>query len=152
MKKLLLGALLMLLATLLVAVVILRFGLVPVSADGTHSRLEARIMPVVLHAAVSRQAPTAKTLTPVSDEARQSGMHTYKAVCATCHGTFNGKPSEYGQAFYPPAPTFSQGLPAYKETELFWIIKHGIRNTGMPAWGGTLSDEEIWQVVAVLKQ
>jgi mono/diheme cytochrome c family protein len=78
-------------------------------------------------------------------------LRTYKSTCATCHGTFNGKPSEYGQAFYPPAPTFPGELTEYNDAEVFWIIKHGIRNTGMPAWTGTLSDEEIWQVVAMLK-
>jgi len=152
MKKILLGACLTVTSTVLVALVILRMGLVPVSADGTHSRLEARIMPVVLHAAVSRQALSTKTRPAMSEEARQSGLHAYKALCATCHGTFNGQPSEYGQAFYPPAPTLSQGLQGYTDEEIFWIIKHGIRNTGMPAWSGALSDDEIWQVVAVLKR
>ena len=152
MKKVLLGAFLVILATLVSALVILRLGLVPVSADGSHSRLESKIMPVVLHAAVSRQARSAPTLPVMGEEARQSGMHAYKSLCATCHGSLNGKPNEYGQAFYPPAPTFSGRLPEYKDAELFWIVKHGIRNTGMPAWGGVLSDEEIWQVVAALKQ
>ena len=152
MKKILLGAFLVILATLVAGLVILRLGLVPVSADGSHSRLESRIMPVVLHAAVARQARPTTTPPAMGEEARQSGVHTYKSSCATCHGSLNGKASEYGQAFYPPAPAFSGRLPGYKDVELFWIIKHGIRNTGMPAWAGVLSDEEIWQVVAVLKQ
>jgi mono/diheme cytochrome c family protein len=39
----------------------------------------------------------------------------------------------------------------YTEAQLFWVIKHGIRNTGMPAWGGMLSDDEVWQLVSLLK-
>jgi mono/diheme cytochrome c family protein len=39
----------------------------------------------------------------------------------------------------------------YSDSQLFWIIKHGIRNTGMPAWSSMLSDEEIWQLVSLLK-
>jgi mono/diheme cytochrome c family protein len=39
----------------------------------------------------------------------------------------------------------------YTDSQLFWLIKHGIRNTGMPAWGGMLSDDEIWQIVSLLK-
>jgi mono/diheme cytochrome c family protein len=39
----------------------------------------------------------------------------------------------------------------YTDSQLFWVIKHGIRNTGMPAWGSMLSDEEIWQLVSLLK-
>jgi mono/diheme cytochrome c family protein len=34
---------------------------------------------------------------------------------------------------------------------MFWIVKHGIRNTAMPAWGNLLSDEDIWQVVTLVK-
>jgi mono/diheme cytochrome c family protein len=39
----------------------------------------------------------------------------------------------------------------YTDSQLFWLIKHGIRNTGMPAWAGMLSDDEIWQIVSLLK-
>lgn len=39
----------------------------------------------------------------------------------------------------------------YNDSQLFWVIKHGIRNTGMPAWGSILSDEEIWQLVSLLR-
>jgi mono/diheme cytochrome c family protein len=39
----------------------------------------------------------------------------------------------------------------YTDGQLFWLIKHGTRNTGMPAWGGMLSDKEIWQIVSLLK-
>jgi mono/diheme cytochrome c family protein len=40
----------------------------------------------------------------------------------------------------------------YTEAEMFWIVKHGIRNTGMPAWGKLLSDEDISQVVAMVRR
>jgi len=53
--------------------------------------------------------------------------------------------------FYPPAPRLPVGMSGYTDSQLFWLIKHGIRNTGMPAWGGMLSDEEIWQIVTLLK-
>ena len=42
-------------------------------------------------------------------------------------------------------------MPRYSDAQTFWLIKHGIRNTGMPAWGSMLSDEEIWQMVSLLK-
>ena len=40
----------------------------------------------------------------------------------------------------------------YTDPEMFWIIKHGIRNTAMLAWGNLLSDDEIWQVVTLLRE
>jgi len=152
MKKVFLGAALILLLMVFAAAVVMRLGLLPVSADGSHSSLEARVMPAVLHAAVARRALYKPNPIIPTEDNLKAGTRTYKTMCATCHGTVASGPNEYGQAFYPPAPQLLGGLPQYTEAELFWIIKHGIRNTGMPAWGRMLSDEEIWQVVTMLKQ
>jgi mono/diheme cytochrome c family protein len=57
----------------------------------------------------------------------------------------------YGNSFYPPVPPLLGVRTPYTEGEMFWIVKHGIRNTAMPAWGNLLSDDDIWQVVAVIR-
>ena len=151
MRRVLIGAVLML-ASLSAAVLgVVRLGLMPVSADGIHSRLEARVMPWVLHSAIGRHAPQATNPVTLSEENLKSGASTYKAMCTRCHSTPQGNPSVYGQSFYPPAPQLTGGLSMYSDSQLFWIIKHGIRNTGMPAWSSMLSDEEIWQLVSLLK-
>jgi mono/diheme cytochrome c family protein len=151
MRKLLLGAVLMLALLLLPALGVMRLGLMPVNADGTHSSLEAKIMPLVLHASIARHASEETNPIPLSEDNLRSGVATYKAMCARCHSTPQGNPSVYGQSFYPPAPQLSGGMPNYTDSQLFWTIKHGIRNTGMLAWGGLMSDEEIWQIVGLLK-
>jgi cytochrome c553 len=151
MRKILLGAALTLALLLLAALVVTRLGLVPVSADGTHSRLEARIMPMVLHASIVRHASRETNPLPLNEDNLKAGVNTYKAMCARCHSTPVGEPSVYGQSFYPAAPQLPDGMARYTDSQLFWLIKHGIRNTGMPAWGSMLSDEEIWQIVSLLK-
>ncbi len=133
------------------ALVVARLGLMPVSADGNHSRLEARIMPAVLHASIVRHASAEKNPVPLNEDTLKAGVDTYKAMCARCHSTPDGEASVYGQSFYPPAPKLPEGMSQYTDSQLFWVIKHGIRNTGMPGWGSMLSDEEIWQVVSLLK-
>jgi cytochrome c553 len=150
-RKVLLGALLTVVIFVLSALAIMRLGLMPTNADGTHSSLEARIMPRVLHASIVRHASEEPNPIPVSEENLKAGMSTYKGMCARCHSTPGGNPSVYGQSFYPPAPQLLRGVSNYTDSQLFWVIKHGIRNTGMPAWGGMLSDDEIWQTVNVLK-
>lgn len=151
MRKILWGAVLTLALLLLSALAITRVGLMPVSADGAHSRLEARIMPVVLHASIVRHASAETNPVSLNEHILKAGVETYKAMCARCHSTPEGKASVYGQSFYPPAPQLPQGMAQYTDSQLFWLIKHGIRNTGMPAWGSMLSDEEIWQLVSLLK-
>jgi len=150
-RKVLLGAVLILTILLLAALAITRLGLMPVSADGPHSRLEARIMPAVLHASIVRHASGETNPLPLNEDNLKAGVDTYKAMCARCHSTPGGNPSVYGQSFYPPAPQLAKGMAQYTDSQLFWLIKHGIRNTGMPAWSGMLSDEEIWQIVSLLK-
>ena len=151
MRKILWGAVLTLALLLLSALAITGLGLMPVGADGSHSRLEARIMPAVLHASIVRHASAATNPVPLNEHNLKAGVETYKAMCARCHSTPEGKTSVYGQSFYPPAPQLPQGMAQYTDSQLFWLIKHGIRNTGMPAWGSMLSDEEIWQLVSLLK-
>ena len=151
MRKVLLGAVLMLLILLLSAFVVGRFGLMPVNADGAHSSLEAKIMPQLLHASIVRHAAAATNPLTINEENLKAGASTYKDMCARCHSTPGNNPGAYGQSFYPPAPQLSGGMPNYTDSQLFWTIKHGIRNTGMPAWGSMLSDDEIWQLVSLLK-
>lgn len=151
MRKILSGAVLMLVILLLSALAVMRLGLMPVNADGTHSSLEARVMPLVLHASIVRHASADTNPLAVNEENLKAGVSTYKEMCARCHSTPAGNPSVYGQSFYPPAPQFPGGMSNYTDSQLFWLIKHGIRNTGMPAWGAMLSDDEIWQLVSLLK-
>ena len=151
MRKVLLGAVLTLVLLALSALAVMRLGLMPANADGTHSSLEARIMPLVLHASVARHAQGDANPILVNEENLKAGASTYKVMCARCHSTPGGNPSVYGQSFYPPAPQLLGGVSNYTDSQLFWLIKHGIRNTGMPAWGAMLSDEEIWQIVSLLK-
>ena len=151
MRNILSGAVLMLVILLLSALAVMRLGLMPVNADGAHSMLEARIMPRVLHASIARHASGDTNPISVNEENLKAGVSTYKAMCARCHSTPAGNSSVYGQSFYPPAPQLLGGMSNYTDSQLFWVIKHGIRNTGMPAWGAMLSDDEIWQIVSLLK-
>jgi len=150
-RKILLGSVLTLALLLLSALVVTRVGLMPVSADGAHSRLESWIMPAVLHASIVHHASGETNPLSLNEDNLKAGVDTYKAMCARCHSRPEGKASVYGQSFYPPAPHLPKAMSQYTDSQLFWVIKHGIRNTGMPAWGSTLSDEEIWQLVSLLK-
>jgi mono/diheme cytochrome c family protein len=52
---------------------------------------------------------------------------------------------------YPPAPELARGN-TLSPAEQFWIIKHGVKLTAMPAWGKTHDDELIWDMVAFIRQ
>ncbi len=76
MRKILLGAVLTLALLLFAALVVTRLGLMPVNADGTHSGLEARIMPVVLHASIVRHASRETNPVPLNEVNLKAGVET----------------------------------------------------------------------------
>lgn len=88
----------------------------------------------------------------LGDESRiRAGAGNYDAMCAECHLEPGEDRSELSAGLYPAPPDLvREGVD--DPAEAFWIIKHGIKMTGMPAWGKSMDDESIWGMVAFLKQ
>lgn len=77
----------------------------------------------------------------------------YTKACQTCHGAPGRKPDEW-MYVYPAAPdlTSKAVVEKWTDAELFWIIKNGIKDTGMPGLGPTHEDGPMWGVTAFVKQ
>jgi mono/diheme cytochrome c family protein len=104
-----------------------------------------------LSASVARQPKLANPVAADSENLR-AGMKIYRDNCAGCHGDF-GKPSHWGtHSFYPRVPQFASEPPQRADWQLFWIVKHGVRYTGMGAWDGEMPDQKIWTVVTFLSR
>jgi len=79
------------------------------------------------------------------------GVEHYAAHCAVCHGAPGVPRGDIGRGLYPAPPDLAKAALLYTPAELFWILKHGIKMTGMPAWSDH-SDEELWATVAFLEK
>jgi mono/diheme cytochrome c family protein len=79
------------------------------------------------------------------------GAEHYSEMCTGCHLAPGVTTSELRQGLYPVPPNFSAGI-SRRPAEAFWVIKHGIKMSAMPAWGSTHDDEAIWAIVAFLQQ
>ena len=79
------------------------------------------------------------------------GVEHYAAHCAVCHGAPGVPKGDIAAGLYPQPPNLAKTVPRYTPAELFWIVKHGIKMTGMPAWSDH-SDDELWATVAFLKK
>lgn len=79
-----------------------------------------------------------------------AGAQHYAENCAMCHLAPDMQDSEIRHGLYPRPPNLTRFAP--DPAEAFWIIKHGIKFTGMPAWGPTHSDPMIWDLVAYLQK
>jgi mono/diheme cytochrome c family protein len=106
----------------------------------------ARVRSIKAHAAGIAAPPglddPAKVLT---------GVEHYAAHCAVCHGAPGVPKGDAARGLNPSSPDLAEATQLYSPAELFWIVKHGIKMTGMPAWSDH-SDEELWATVAFLQK
>jgi len=127
-----------------------RFGFVDPRADIQPGSLEENLAMPALDASIDRRAPAMKNPMQPTEENLLSGMRIYQANCSGCHGDISHPHQGFGDSFYPRAPQFMEDAPDMPENQNFYIIAHGIRLSGMPAWKTTLKESEIWQVTAFL--
>jgi mono/diheme cytochrome c family protein len=79
------------------------------------------------------------------------GTEHFAAHCAVCHGAPGVPKGDIAHGLYPQPPNLAGAAKFYTAGELFWILKNGIKMTGMPAWNDH-SDEELWATVAFLEK
>jgi mono/diheme cytochrome c family protein len=127
-------------------------GAFDVAATAQPGKLEKQLGELALDRSVARRAPkTSNPVTP-SPEVLKAGLAQYRGMCVTCHGAPGVDASVIGIGLNPPAPDLTvKKVQARTDGELFWLVSHGIRMTGMPAFGPTHKDEEIWKIVAFLR-
>ncbi len=80
------------------------------------------------------------------------GFDHFKEMCVTCHGSPMGGRSEAGRGLNPPAPDLAEAAGDWTPAELYWIIKNGVKMSGMPAFGPTHDEQELWGIVAFVRK
>jgi mono/diheme cytochrome c family protein len=137
----------------LCAAAVLGTGLVDFSATNQPGRLEERLATFALNRSIARHATKARNPLGDSPEAAAAGLGLFRTHCVACHGAPGLDPTEAGASLNPPAPGLTlPRVQARPDGELFWIISRGIRMTGMPAFGPSRREDEIWQLVAALRR
>ena len=80
------------------------------------------------------------------------GDKLYGVECAACHGMEGSTPTDAERWMYPRAANLSSSeVQQYSDAELFWIVKNGIRLSGMPAFGKVETDANIWNLVRYVR-
>jgi mono/diheme cytochrome c family protein len=80
------------------------------------------------------------------------GAKSYGSMCQVCHLGPGVKPTPVHNGLTPPPPALSEVASHHSPEYLFWATKHGIKMTGMPAWGESHTDEELWDLVAFVQK
>lgn len=110
-----------------------------------HSLLEIGLRESVRHHARDIAAP----LNP-GPAVVLRGAGLYRDNCVTCHGAPGVAQGDIGKSMQPIPGPLADAARRWRPNELYWITRHGIKMSGMPAWEFHLADDDIWSVVAFL--
>jgi len=134
------------------AVVAIYAGLYNIAADVPHTQPVYWLLDTIRHRSVVTRARDIVVPNDLDDANRISkGAGQYAEMCSGCHLAPGMKRTEISQGLYPRATELRRGTDL-TPAEQFWIIKHGVKQTGMPAWGVTHDDELLWDVVAFVRK
>jgi len=150
MRKFIFGFVSGIVLLLLAAFLYIRFGFVDPRADIPVNVIEMHVAMPALDASVDRRAPEIKDPVAATDENLLAGMQIYQSDCASCHGDVYHPHASLAETLYPRPPQFVEDAPDMPENQNYYIIRHGVRLSGMPGWKYALSDDQMWQVTTFL--
>jgi len=127
-------------------------GLYNIAADVPHTQPVYWLIETVRNQSVAMRARDVIVPNDLNDANRISrGAGQYAEMCSSCHLAPGMERTEISQGLYPRAPELRRQTDL-TPGEQFWIVKHGMKMTGMPAWGVTHQDELLWDVVAFVRK
>ena len=149
--KFLIGVVVGLLILPAFAYLYLRMGYAPVATAALPLPFEKTITGMALNARVAKEAP-AESPVSATEPNLLAGAKNYRRYCSECHGLSGEPASAVAKGMFPKPPQLFDGKGVTDDPvgETDWKVSNGIRLTGMPAFRGSLTDEQIWQVSQLL--
>lgn len=134
------------------ALVIVRTGAYDVAATEQHFGVVYDVLDVAMRASV-RWRSRGLAVPPLDEpESIARGLALYRDHCTDCHGAPGVSPAAFALGLNPPPANLVHTARNWSPRELYWVVRHGIRMTGMPAWRHRLSEGETWAIVAFLER
>ncbi|MCP3050699.1 cytochrome c [Xanthomonas euvesicatoria pv. allii] len=126
-------------------------GVYNIGADDPHWRPTYALLETVRERSIETRARTLQVPADLNDPTRiRLGAGNYNAMCTGCHLAPGAGETELSLGLYPAPPNLTKQL--VDAGQAFWVIKHGIKASGMPAWGKSMDDDSIWNMAAFLQQ
>jgi mono/diheme cytochrome c family protein len=122
----------------------------PLKASSGHWAITAWFLHFTMRRSVATHSPGLQA--PALDVPRLvlQGAGHYETGCRPCHGSVDLPLPRIAQQMTPPPPYLPPRITTWEPEELFYIVKHGVKFTGMPAWPSQQRDDEVWAMVAFL--
>lgn len=128
-----------------VGLAILYSGSYRVAAISGHGAMEKWLFETAMENSVRAGASGLEVPEPTPEGLRE-GRAEFGQYCVHCHGAPGAEPHEWTRGMVPNPPGLSHAAADWSTAELFWIVKHGIKMTGMPAFGDDRDDATLWNI------
>jgi len=131
--------------------VLVESGFYDIGADDHHTTFVLGIIEQLRERSIAVRDRSIDLRLEEAPERIAAGAEHYAALCAGCHLAPGMTKSAIRPGLYPHPPNLAQE-DLRDARRAFWIIKHGIKMSGMPAWGKTLDDAAIWDLVSFVRK
>lgn len=126
-------------------------GAYNIGADDPHWRPTHALLEAVRERSIDMRAGKLQVPADLGDPDRiRQGAGNYAAMCTGCHLAPGMAETELSKGLYPAPPDLTKRT--VDAAEAFWVVKHGIKASGMPAWGLSMEDRYIWNMAAFLQE
>jgi thiosulfate dehydrogenase len=152
MRGIFAGVLVTLLVIALGAIFYFKTGMAPVATADPQMPFEKTFAKMALHARIEKEMPQ-RDVSAFTTADLLGGADVYQKNCAFCHGLLQQPASAAAIGMFPRAPqllTMKETVSDDPAGETYWKVKNGIRLSGMPGFGSSLTDQQMWQVSAML--
>jgi mono/diheme cytochrome c family protein len=150
--RFLLGIVVALIVLLAGALAVTYAGVYNVAADVPDAGIVRWLLSTNMQHSVARRARSVTAPGQLNEQQAKDGFRIYQETCVYCHGAPGKDPGDIGKGLNPEPPYLPDTVGQRSSAELFWIIKHGIKMTGMASYGAVHKDDEIWNLVAFVQR
>jgi mono/diheme cytochrome c family protein len=127
-------------------------GWYDVAATRQHTWPIYWLLQTTMRRSVERRAAEVR-VPPLADVAMAArGRTLYAEHCVPCHGAPGVAPAPFALGMTPAAANLTHTSRVWRPAELYWVVKHGIKMSAMPAWEFRLPDSDLWAIVAFLQR
>lgn len=127
-------------------------GAYNIAATEEHTSLTRWAFDTTFRNSVERQAADVAVPDRITPDMVAAGASSYKTMCQHCHAGPGVERAKWASGMRPRPPHLTERASGYRPQEVFWLVKHGARMTGMPAFGPTHDDQTLWSITAFVKE
>jgi mono/diheme cytochrome c family protein len=138
----------------LAAIAYTGFGLYNIAATQPHWGITTSFIEALRDRSIAMRSDDIVLPDLDDPELRAAAFSHYHGMCRLCHGAPGYRSNEFAKGLYPVPPLMTSGdiQKSRSDAKIYWIVKHGIKLTGMPAFGPTHGESELWGLVALTKE